>query len=164
MTIANDDREEAGAARPDAEPVPVRPDAEPVMVRPDGEAVAVRADAEPVATRADWASALLARLGVSSTQFLFLLLAEIALFNVVDLLLTRYVLRLGFATESNAVMGFFFRQGSLAAGVFKLGIVTTGVVLLWMLRRRRGVVLGAVLLTGVFAAVVAYQVAWIVQH
>lgn len=116
------------------------------------------------AVRTDWASSLLARLGVSAPQLLVLLLAEVWLLNLADLLLTRYVLRLGFATESNVVMGYFIRQGHFAAGAFKLGIVTLGVVLLWLLRRRAGVVLGAVLLAGVFAAVVAYQVGWIVGH
>ena len=114
--------------------------------------------------RRDWASSLLGRLGVSAPHLLLILLAEVWLLNLADLLLTRYVLRLGFATESNAVMDYFIRQGHLAAGVFKLGIVTLGIALLWLLRRRAGVMLGAVLLTGVFAAVVAYQVAWIVGH
>ena len=112
----------------------------------------------------DWASALLGRLGVSAPHLLLILFAEIWLLNLADLLLTRYVLRLGFATESNVVMDYFIRQGHLAAGTFKLGIVTLGIALLWLLRRRAGVMLGAVLLTGVFAAVVAYQVAWIVGH
>jgi hypothetical protein len=139
----------------------------PAMTIPaeNGEVTATTISGEGAAEpRRDWASSLLGRLGVSAPHLLLILLAEVWLLNVADLLLTRYVLRLGFATESNVVMDYFIRQGHFAAGAFKMGIVTVGVLLLWLLRRRAGVMLGAVLLTGVFAAVVAYQAAWIVGH
>ena len=114
--------------------------------------------------RTDWATGILGRVGVPSSQLLLFLLLELWVLNLADLLLTRYTIWLGFASESNGVMDYFLHQGGLAAGAFKLGIVTVGCVLLWVLRRRAGVVLGAILLTGGFAAVVAYQVAWIFGH
>ena len=102
-----------------------------------------------------------ARISVSQSALVALLLAAVWLLNLADLLLTRRVLWLGFASESNRVMGYFLRQGSMTATVFKIGIVTLGVLLLWRLRSRRSVVFAAVLLAAVFAAVVTYQVLWL---
>jgi hypothetical protein len=70
------------------------------------------------------------RIGVSRTGLVALLLAAVWLLNLADLLLTRRVLWLGFASESNRVMSYFLRQGSMTATAFKIGIVTLGVVLL----------------------------------
>jgi hypothetical protein len=121
-------------------------------------------DADIREARTGTVSRVLGRFGIDTSRFVSVLLAELCLLNLVDLLLTRYVLRLGFASESNAVMGYFIRQGTLAAGAFKLGIVTLGAALLWLLRNRGTAIVGAVLLAGVFAAVVAYQVAWILEN
>ena len=57
--------------------------------------------------------------------------------NVADLLLTRYSLWLGFATESNGIMDYFLRAGEVQARAFKIGIVTVGALLLWRLRGYR---------------------------
>lgn len=70
---------------------------------------------------------------------------------------------LGFATESNNVMDYFFRSGAVPAVAFKMGIVTVGTLLLWRLRRYRTALFAAALLTGVFAAVVAYQALWVLS-
>jgi hypothetical protein len=101
------------------------------------------------------------RLGAPRPQVVAWLLVELWVLNIADLLLTRRAIWLGFATESNAVMGHFFRQGTLPAVVFKVGIVTVGSLLLWRLRRRREVLLAAVALTAFFAAVVMYEVLWL---
>ncbi len=69
----------------------------------------------------------LARLGISREQLLFWLLLELWVLNAADLLLTHYSLWLGFATESNGVMRYFLHEGTLAATVFKIGIVSVGV-------------------------------------
>jgi hypothetical protein len=103
----------------------------------------------------------LARRGISREQLLFWLLLELWVLNAADLLLTHYALWLGFATESNGVMRYFLHEGTLAATVFKIGIVSAGVLLLWRLRRSPAALLAAVLLTGVLAAVVAYQAVWV---
>jgi hypothetical protein len=103
----------------------------------------------------------LARLGVDRTRLIAFLLFALWLLNLADLFLTRRALWLGFADESNGVMGYFIHHGTLAAGVFKVGIVSLGAALLWLLRRHRCVALAAALLTAVFAAVVAYQVLWL---
>lgn len=103
------------------------------------------------------------RLGAPRPQVVGWLLVELWLLNIADLLLTRRAIWLGFATESNAVMGHFLRQGTLPAVVFKVGIVTVGSLLLWRLRRRREALLAAVALTAFFAAVVAYEVLWLLS-
>jgi len=92
-----------------------------------------------------------------------LLLAELWLLNVADLALTRYAMWLGFATESNGVMDYFLRAGTLPALLFKVGMISLGALLLWRLRAYRAATFAAVLLTGVFAAVVAYQVFWVLS-
>jgi len=94
-------------------------------------------------------------------QLVFWLLLGLWVLNVADLLLTHYVLWLGFATESNGVMAFVLREGTLTATVFKLGIVTVGVLVLWRVRDRPVVPVVAALLAAFFAAVVAYQAAWV---
>ena len=97
-------------------------------------------------------------------QVLLLLLVELWLLNVADLALTRYHgMWLGFATESNGIMDFFLRAGTVPALAFKVGIVTVGALFLWRLRVYRISTVAAALVAGVFAAVVAYQVLWVLS-
>jgi len=96
-------------------------------------------------------------------RLLVLLLVELWLLNVADLALTRYSLWLGFATESNGVMDYFLRAGTVPALGFKVGIVTVGALLLWRLRVYRVATVAAALLAGVLAAVVAYQAFWVLS-
>jgi len=105
----------------------------------------------------------LARFGISAEQLLFWLLLALWVLNVADLLLTHYVLWLGFATEENGVMRYFLHEGTLTATVFKIGIVSVGALLLWRVRHRPAALVAAALLAAVFAAVVAYQAAWILS-
>jgi Domain of unknown function (DUF5658) len=112
------------------------------------------------AGRKPFAAGGLARFGVSGEQLLFWLLLALWVLNVADLLLTHYVLWLGFATEENGVMRYFLHEGTLTATVFKIGIVSVGALLLWRVRHRPAVLVAAALLVAVFAAVVAYQAAW----
>jgi hypothetical protein len=101
------------------------------------------------------------RLGPFGVRVLFWVLLELWILNAADLALTSYSLWLGFASESNAIMDFFFRSGPVPAALFKIGIVTAGTLLLWRLRAYRTALVAAVMLTGVFAALVAYEVLWI---
>ena len=110
-----------------------------------------------------WKTRRSPRLGPFGGRVLFWLLVGLWVLNVADLLLTRYSLWLGFATESNDVMSYFFRTGEVPAGAFKIGIVTVGTLLLWRLRRYRTALFAAALLGGVFAAVVAYQALWVLS-
>ncbi len=102
-------------------------------------------------------------LGASGQRVLLILLLALVVLNIADFALTRYSLWLGFATESNGVMDFFFEQSDAAAAVFKIGIVTGGAAALWLLRRYRAALLAGVLLTAAFTAVVVYQALWIVS-
>lgn len=103
------------------------------------------------------------RLGRFGQLVLLWVLVELWILNIVDLLLTRHSLWLGFAKESNGVMDFFFRSGTVPTVAFKIGIVTVGSLLLWRLRRYRTALFAAALLTGIFAAVVAYQALWVLS-
>jgi hypothetical protein len=91
-------------------------------------------------------------------HYLRWLLAALWLLNLADLLLTRQALAGGVAQEANQVMGFFISAGPLAAVAFKVGVVTLGVVSLWLLRRHRIVPVATALATGFYAVVVAYEV------
>ena len=110
-----------------------------------------------------WARRRAPLLGPFGVRVLFWLLVELWVLNVADLLLTRYSLSQGFATESNGVMDYFFRSGTVPAVAFKLGIVTVGTLLLWRLRHYRTALFAAALLSGIFAAVVAYQALWVLS-
>lgn len=90
------------------------------------------------------------------------LLVELWVLNLIDFLLTRHALWRGLAQEAIWVTDFFFRQGTLPAVAFKIGTVTVGVLLFWRLRHCRTALVAAVLLTGFFAIVVAYQVVWLI--
>jgi len=96
-----------------------------------------------------------------AAQVVVWLVLELWLLNVADLLLTRRAMDLGFASESNQIMGRLFAAGLLQAIAFKIGIVTLGALLIWRLRFYRAALLGAGLLTIAFAAVVAYEVLWV---
>ena len=111
----------------------------------------------------DWRRRRSPLLGPFGQAVLLWTLVELWALNVADLLLTRYALWLGFAKESNGVMDYFFRSGTLPSTAFKIGIVTVGTLLLWRLRRYRAALFAAVLLTGIFAAVVVYQALWVLS-
>jgi hypothetical protein len=96
-------------------------------------------------------------------QLLLLLLVQLWVLNVVDLALTRYAMWLGFATESNGIMDYFLRAGTLPALLFKVGMVSLGALLLWRLRRYTVATAAAALVACVFAAVVAYEVFWVLS-
>jgi Domain of unknown function (DUF5658) len=100
-------------------------------------------------------------LGQAGQRLLFLLLVALCTLNIADFGLTRYAMWLGFATESNEIMDFFFRQSDVAAAAFKFGVVTGGAAALWLLRRFRASLVAGVLLAFLFAAVVTYQGLWI---
>ena len=112
---------------------------------------------------ASWASRRSPPLGPVGRLVLFWALVELWLLNIADLLLTRYSLWLGFAKESNGVMDYFFRSGTVPTLAFKIGIVTVGTLLLWRLRHHRTALFAAALLTGIFAAVVVYQALWVLS-
>jgi hypothetical protein len=110
-----------------------------------------------------WTARRSPRLGRLGQRVLFWVLIELWVLNIADLLLTRYSLWLGFARESNSVMDYFFRSGTVPTLAFKIGIVTVGTLVLWRLRHYRTALMAAALLTGIFAAVVAYQALWVLS-
>lgn len=112
---------------------------------------------------ASWTARRSPCLGRFGRAVLLWVLVELWILNTADLLLTRYSLWLGFAKESNGIMDYFFRSGTVPAVAFKIGIVTVGALLLWRLRHYRTALLAAALLTCVFAAVVAYQALWVLS-
>ena len=86
------------------------------------------------------------------------LLFALWVFNVMDLTLTSQAVASGLATESNRVMAHFLDAGPLQAALFKLGVMSAGVGLLWLLRRHRVALVAAAALAVVFGFVVLYQV------
>ena len=95
-------------------------------------------------------------------RFLAGLLSALWVLNAVDLAVTTWAIAHHRAREANRLMAALFASGTVPAAVFKLGLVTLGVVLLWRLRRRRLVVAATGLLTAVFASLVTYELLWIV--
>jgi len=99
----------------------------------------------------------------SRDRLLLLLLIQLWLLNAADLALTRYSMWLGFATESNGIMDFFLRAGTVPALAFKIGIVTVGALFLWRLKDYRAATVAGALLTIILAAVVVYQALWVLS-
>ena len=97
------------------------------------------------------------RHGLARSRLLAWLLITLWLANLTDLLLTLRAVAAGRATEANGVMSYFLHAGSLAAGVFKVGLVSAAVVLLWILRRRSVVLPATAALTLALVALVAYE-------
>lgn len=97
------------------------------------------------------------RHGLARTRLLAWLLVALWFANLCDLLLTMRLVASGQATEANGVMRYFLHSGSLAAGVFKLGLVSGAVVLLWRLRHRGVVLRVTAALVVVFTALVVYE-------
>ena len=87
------------------------------------------------------------------------LLVALWVLNVADFALTANALALGIADEANRVMGFFLDAGLGHAFAFKIGVVTAGVLALWLLRRRRVTLVATTALVLAYALVVVYQLA-----
>jgi hypothetical protein len=101
------------------------------------------------------------RYGVSSARVVFWLLLALWVFNFADFLLTQRAIAAGRASEANGVMSFFLNEGLFAALIFKVGVVTAGVLIIWRLRRHNVAILAAGALAAVYAAVVMYQALWV---
>ena len=103
--------------------------------------------------RAPWS----VRRGLARTRLLAWLLAIVWLANLCDLVLTLRALSQGRATEANRLMAVVLQGGSLGAALIKVGGVTLGVVLLWLLRRRGIVLPATAVLALAFVALVVYE-------
>jgi len=101
---------------------------------------------ETTASAPDWSSLVI-----------WLLLA-VWVFNTVDLVLTADALRSGRAEELNPLMDALFSWGLLPVAAYKIGVVTAGLVALWLLRRHRIVLFAAAGLAGMLGLVVLYHV------
>lgn len=87
------------------------------------------------------------------------LLFALWVLNVADFVLTTNALASGIADEANRVMGYFLEVGLVQAFVFKVGVVSAGVLGLWLLRRRRVTLVASAALTTAYGLVVLYQLA-----
>jgi hypothetical protein len=101
------------------------------------------------------------RFGVSSARVVFWLLLALWVFNFADFLLTQKAIAAGRASEANGVMSYFLNEGLLPALIFKVGVVTAGVLIIWRVRRHNVAILAAGALATVYAAVVMYQALWV---
>jgi len=87
----------------------------------------------------------------------FWLLLGLWSFNICDFLLTREAIAMGRATEANGVMSYLLSVSTTSALVFKFGVVSAGVLVLWRLRTHHAVLFTAALLAAVFGTLVLYQ-------
>ena len=84
------------------------------------------------------------------------LLALANLLSVLDLVLTRILLRLG-AQEGNPFMDYLFHSSPVQAAVVKVGIIAAASLGIWTLRRQRAALAVTLFLVGAFGAVVLYE-------
>jgi hypothetical protein len=101
--------------------------------------------------------------GVRPRPVLIAALTALWLLNLWDLFLTHFALQSGLASEANGLMDFLLGLGWLPAAVFKVGVVTLGVVVLWRYRHHRLALRATVGLTAFYCLVVVYQAAFLVR-
>lgn len=101
--------------------------------------------------------------GVRPRPVLIAALTALWMLNLMDLLLTHRALQSGLASEANGLMNFLLGLGWLPAIVFKVGVVTLGVVVLWRYRHQRLALVSAVGLTLFYCLVVLYQAVFIAR-
>jgi hypothetical protein len=92
-----------------------------------------------------------------SSLVVWLLLA-VWVFNAADFILTADALQAGRAEELNPLMDALFGLGLLPVALYKIGVVTAGLVALWLLRRHRIVLWTAAALAGLLGLIVVYHV------
>jgi len=86
------------------------------------------------------------------------LLLAVWVFNVADFVLTADALQAGRAEELNPLMDALFGLGLLPVALYKIGVVTGGVLALWLLRRHRIVLYAAGALAVFLGLIVVYHI------
>jgi hypothetical protein len=86
------------------------------------------------------------------------LLLAVWVFNVADFVLTADALQAGRAEELNPLMDALFGLGLLPVALYKIGVVTAGLVALWLLRRHRIVLFTATALAVLLGLIVVYHI------
>jgi len=89
-------------------------------------------------------------------RILLLVLAHLAVLNVLDLVFTRRALGLG-AVEANPIMAVLFASGPVVAALMKLEMVVIGGFVLWKLRRYRRALEFATFATAGYAVLFGYH-------
>ena len=88
---------------------------------------------------------------------LWALAATILVLNLYDAMVTLAVVESGLAEEANPLMRTPLAWGALEFMAVKLGLVSTGVLLLWRLRQVRIAAIGMASLAGVYLCLGAYH-------
>jgi hypothetical protein len=101
--------------------------------------------------------------GIRPRPVLIAALTALWLLNIWDLFLTHFALQSGVASEANSLMNYLLGLGWLPAAVFKVGVVSLGVVVLWRYRHHRLALRSAVALTAFYCLVVLYQAVFLVR-
>lgn len=109
--------------------------------------------------RANW----LVSHGIKPRPVLVAALAALWLLNLGDLILTHSALQSGMASEANGMMSFLLGLGWLPAILFKVGVVSAGVLVLWKYRHHRLALRSTVGLTLFYGLVVLYQALFIAR-
>jgi hypothetical protein len=92
-----------------------------------------------------------------SSLVVWLLLA-VWVFNAADFVLTADALQAGRAEELNPLMDALFGLGLVPVALYKIGVVTAGLVALWLLRRHRIVLYTATGLAVLLGLIVVYHI------
>jgi hypothetical protein len=92
-----------------------------------------------------------------SPMVVWLLLA-VWVFNTADFVLTADALQAGRAEELNPLMDALFGMGLLPVALYKIGVVTAGLLALWLLRRHRIVLYTAIALAVLLGLIVVYHI------
>ena len=85
------------------------------------------------------------------------LVLAVWVFNVADLVLTYDALNAGRAEELNPFMNALFAWGLAPVVLYKVGVVSAGLLALWLLRRHRLVLYTTAALAVLFGLLVVYH-------
>jgi hypothetical protein len=108
--------------------------------------------------RRDASKGMLLRFLRDHPATLLTILVAVNAMNALDLLLTFGALRAGYASEGNLLMARLFSQGVAAATLFKLGLIGSVSVAIWVERRYRRTLGVAIVAAAAFAGVLLVHV------
>lgn len=89
------------------------------------------------------------------------LLRLLVFLNIIDTVLTIFVVGMKWATESNPLMDYFLQQGPMIFAATKITLTLAGTFLLWRARSSKWATRAAFTLTACYGGVVAYEMVMI---
>lgn len=92
------------------------------------------------------------------------ILSATLVFNLIDAILTLFVVHAGAAVEANPVMAAAFVGGPVTFVMAKFALVSAGISVLWKYRERPLAIVGGVVVFAAYALLMPYHVAGLISY